>query len=168
MPSLPGSVLIGEPPPAPRDLPKGFEMQQKWGRNPLAIVGGIFLLIGAIQFIVFIFVLPFIVPLPLIFLIVGFFLYRAGRRQSNRAIRAMRDGRAVKGQLREVYVDETLRVNQRHPYRLVYEFDTGLEKVEGFAQTFDDTAAERLPGQPVWVLYVENEPALNTIWPPVK
>src|SRR5262245_41200273 len=94
MPPLPGMELGPEPPPAPREVPKAFEQRQKWLGNPLVMVGGIFMLVGFIIFSVFIFVLLPFAFFPLLFVGLGWFIYRAGRKESARVLNAFRLGRA--------------------------------------------------------------------------
>jgi hypothetical protein len=169
MPPLPGTELGPEPPPAPRDLPRGFEARQMWFGNPLALVGAIFLFVGLILFVVFVLVLTVAALFPLLFVILGWVLLRAGRKQSQRVLNAFRMGRAVKGSISEVHIDSTMQVNGRHPWRIHYTFPTvDGQRYEGHAVTFDSTAPNRQPGQPVWVLVVDDQPDQNTIYPPVK
>jgi hypothetical protein len=169
MPPLPGMSLTEEPPPAPRTLPKGFETKEKWLGNAPAMVGGIFLLVGIIQFVVFILVLPLAAPFPLLFITIGWFIMRAGRKRAQQLINAFQNGRAVKGTITEVYHDGTIQVNGRHPWRINYSFQSaGGQTHEGFARTFDSSAQQRQPGQPIWVLVNDNNPEENTIYPPVK
>ena len=169
MPPLPGMTLSEEPPPAPRELPKGFATKQKWLGNPLSMVGGIFMLVGGIQFAVFIFVLPLFSFIPLIFLGLGYTIFHFGRKSALRTLNAFQHGRAVKGAITEVLLDTTIRVNGRHPWRIGYSFTAADGQThEGFARTFDSSAQERQRGQPLWVLVVDDQPEQNTIYPPVK
>jgi hypothetical protein len=169
MPPLPGMELGPPPPPAPRELPKGFERKQMWLGNPLALVGAIFLFVGSFLFLVFLIVLPLVSFFPLLFVILGWFIMRAGRRQSLRVLNAFRLGRAIKGTITQVVVDPTMQVNGQHPWRIHYSF-TGADghPHEGNASTFDSSAMDRQRGQPIWVLAVDDDPDQNTIYPPVK
>lgn len=168
MPPPPGMPYPPEPPPAPRELPRGFETRQKWLGNGAIIAGGVLLLIGIIQFAVFILVLPFAAPLPLLFMILGGFLFRHGRKKASKLLHAFRHGRAVKGVISEVFVDRSIQVNGRHPWRIGYIFEANGEQHDGFARTFDASAQERRQGQPVWVLVNDHDPTGNTVYPPVK
>lgn len=169
MPPLPGMTLGEEPPHAPRELPKGFATKQKWLGNPLSMVGGIFMLVGGVQFVVFIFVLPLVSFFPLLFLGLGYVIFHFGRKNAMRTLNAFQFGRAVKGSITEVHLDTAMRVNGQHPWRIGYSFQTADGTThEGFARTFDGSAQDRQRGQPVWVLVVEDLPEENTIYPPVK
>src|SRR6187401_2473620 len=94
MPPLPGTELGPEPASAPRALPKEFERKQKWTGNPLALVGLIFSLVGWLLLIIFVCVLPLFSFIPLIFVVLGWVLLRAGRKQAARILNAFRNGRA--------------------------------------------------------------------------
>lgn len=169
MPPPPGATLSEEPPPAPRQLPKGFATKQRWLGNVPALVGGIFLLVGLVQFLVFIFVLPLFAFFPLLFVIMGWLMMRHGRKNAQRLINAFQNGRAVKGTISEVYHDTSIQVNGRSPWRIVYTFTAADgEQIEGYARTFDSSAQQRQHGQPIWVLVNDNKPEENTIYPPVK
>lgn len=169
MPPLPGMDLGPEPPPAPREMPRAFETKQKWTGNPLAMVGLVFFLIGGLLLLVFVFALPLFAFIPLIFVGLGWFLLRLGRREAARVLNAFRFGRAVKGTITEVHVDSTMTVNGRHPWRIHYSFPGASGQThEGNAVTFDSSAPDRERGQPVWVLAVDGQPEQNTIYPPVK
>lgn len=169
MPPLPGMELVPEPPPAPRELPAGFARKQKWTGNPLALVGLIFSLVGWILLVVMVLVLPLFAFIPLIFVVLGWILLRAGKKMAAKTLSAFRFGRAVKGTITEVQIDSQYEVNGRHPWRIGYAFTSASgEKHEGSASTFDSSAQDRQRGQPIWVLVVDENPAQNTIYPPVK
>ena len=169
MPPLPGMTLGEEPPPAPRELPKGFAAKQLWLGNPLCMVGGIFMLVGGLQFAVFIFVLPLFSFIPLIFLGLGATLLHFGRKGARRTLNAFQFGRAVKGSITEVHRDTSVQVNGRSPWRIGYSFPAADGTThENFARTFDESAQDRKRGQPIWVLVVDDQPEQNTVWPPVK
>ncbi len=169
MPPLPGMELGPEPPPAPRELPEGFERRHKWTANPLTLVGLIFSLVGWVLLIAFVFALPLFAPLPLLFVVLGWVLLRAGRRMAARTLNAFRLGRAVKGMITDVQLNTQYEVNGRHPWRIGYAFTTANgEQHEGSASTFDSSAQDRQRGQPIWVLVVDDQPDHNTIYPPVR
>ena len=168
LPPPPGMELGSPPPDAPRALPKGFEVRVLWTRNVFAMVGGIFLLVAAPLMIALFFVKPIAGLFPMIHATVGFLLFRHGRSKGLSTIHAFRDGRAVKGEVSEVYVDTSTRVNGRSPWLLKYKFPVRGQMHEGEVRTWDADTAERERGQPLWVLYVEEAPEKNTLYPPLK
>lgn len=168
MPALPGYDLGEEPPPAPRPLPKGFALRLNWTTNVGAIVGEMFTLIGGFIFLVFIFVLPIAAAFPLLFVALGGTLLYFGRRKSTRTLNAFRVGKAIKGEITDIYRNTSIQINGRSPWRIHYIFQHEGLTCSGDADTFDDSAAKRKVGQPVWVLYDPASPDHNTLYPPIK
>ncbi|MEY4484431.1 MAG: hypothetical protein RL693_1883 [Verrucomicrobiota bacterium] len=164
----PAGMELGEPPPAvPRDLPKGFEFRQQWSHNVVALVGGVFLLIGTLLFLVFIIVLPVGALLPLLFMVGGAFMLRIGRKKANGVLNAFRLGVAVEGSVSGVQLDTSQTLNGRHPWVMTYLFKVGSELVEGSITSFSSALETRSKSQPVWVLYDQGDPTHNTIYPPM-
>ena len=165
----PAGMELGEPPPAvPRPLPKGFEFRQKWSNNVVALVGGIFCAIGTLLFLVMICVLPVGAPLPFLFMVGGAFMMRAGRKQANGVLNAFREGVAVEGNVSGVQLDMSQTINGRHPWIMTYLFPVGGELVEGSVTTFSSAVETRSKGQPLWVLYLQDDPEQSTIYPPIR
>jgi hypothetical protein len=168
LPPPPGMELGPPPPEAPRALPKGFEFRQKWGANVYTIVGAAFTFVGAVLTTVFAVVFPWACLFTGLFLVGGFQMFRKGRAEAVGIIKAFKTGRGVAAKIVEVSYDNSLTINGKSPYKIVYSFSDGTQEHEGSAQTFDSSAVSRTRGQPIWVLYVENDPSQNTIYPPVR
>lgn len=168
MPALPGTGLGDRPPDAPRELPSGFEFRIKWSGNILSMVGTIFLFVGLVLFFAMLFVIWFGALFALIFVILGFILFRAGRVQAKSVLRAFKRGIAIAGEVISCSLDRTQSINQEHPFKLVYSFVVDGHLYEGSLTSFDSTIARRAAGQPIWVLYVPEAPGQNTIYPPVR
>lgn len=165
----PLGMELGEPPPAaPRTLPKGFEFREKWSHNILALVGGIFFLIGTLLFLVLIIVIPVGALLPFLFMAGGIFMMRIGRKKANGVLNSFRQGVAVEGKVSGVQLDTSQTLNGRHPWVMTYLFPVGNETVEGSLTSFSSTIESRSKGQPLWVLYMQEDPAQNTIYPPIR
>jgi len=58
-------------------------------------------------------------------------------------------------------------VNNRHPWTITYSFQVDDEEYDGKTTTLRPVGCSHQPGQPVYVLYLESDPAQNTIYPPV-
>lgn len=165
----PAGMELGEPPPAvPRALPKGFEFRQKWSHNVVALVGGIFFLIGTLLFIVMIFLIPLGALLPFLFMVGGAFMMRMGRKKANSVLNAFRQGVAVEGSVSDVRLDTSQSINGRNPWVMNYLFPVDDALVEGSLTSFSTALVTRSKGQPLWVLYVKDDPAQNTIYPPIR
>lgn len=159
---------LGEPPPSvPRVIPKKYEFGIKWSHNIATLVGGLFSLIGTLLFLPMIFVAPIAALLPLLFMIGGFSMFRYGRKRANATLRAFRHGEAVKGKIASIGKDTSQSVNGRHPWRLVYHFEVGNQLQEGVITSFNSTIGSRREGQPLWVLYVKEDPSQNAVYPPL-
>ena len=169
MPPQPGEGLGAPPPPVPRPLPRGFAFRQKWSRNILAIVGGIFLCIGGFIFLAFLLLGLLIgTPLPLLFMLGGFVMLRIGRRGAASTLNAFVRGTVVEGKVASVSQDHSQSINGQHPWQLTYHFPVSGQLHEGTVVSWDSTITARAPGQPLWVLYLPNDPEQNTTYPPFK
>jgi hypothetical protein len=104
----------------------------------------------------------------LIFGSIGFGLARAGRRNAAVMLRAFEHGVAARGEIDSVDQDMSVQIDGRSPWVVRYTFQAQHREFEGKTQTFDHTAHHRLPGQPLHVLYVKEDPTQNTIYPPFK
>ena len=169
MPPRPGEGLGEPPPPVPRPLPKGFAFRQKWSTNVLALVGLIFFLVGSFISVVFLIVGLFAgILLPLLFAIGGVVMLLIGRRAAARTLNAFVRGTAVEGKVFNVLQDQSLTVNGQHPWKLTYHFPVNGQVHEGAVVSFDSTITLRAAGQPLWVLYLPDDPEQNTAYPPLK
>ncbi len=167
MPPLPGMELGSPPPAAPRALPKQYEFRVKWSSNIASLVGGLFFLVGTILFIPMVIVKTWAALFPLLFMTGGFFMFCYGRQHAAGVLKAFRDGLAVQGKIASVAMDTSQQINGRHPWRLVYHFPVSGCYQEGVLTSFDSTVGQRVSGQPLWVLYVEDDPTLSTVYPPL-
>ena len=168
MPALPGSQLGSPPPEAPRELPKGFAFRMLWSGNVLVMVGAIFGGIGTILFLPMLVLFPPAALLPLVFMILGFVLFRSGRKAAKRTLKAFVNGTAIAGEVADVSRDHSESTNGQHPWKVTYHFNVDGTLHEGSAKSYDSTVAKRTAGQPVWVLYLAKDPAVNTIYPPLR
>lgn len=167
MPPLPGMELGEPPPPVPRVIPSKYEFRVKWAHNLPALVGAIFFAIGTLIFLPLIVSLPVAALLPLLFMVGGFFMFRHGRKKAAASLKAFRYGTAVAGKIAGLDIDTSQSINGRHPWRLVYHFPVDGQTHEGIITSFDSTVASRSSGQPLWVVYVAEDPTQNAVYPPL-
>ena len=168
LPPPPGMDLGPPPPDAPRQLPKGYEFRVKWSRNLTVIFGCAFMGFAAIFCLATIMAPWWFRILPVLFFLGGVAMFRSGRRQANGVLRALRHGLAAEGKIHSLDKDTSQSINGRHPWRLVYHFTVEDQICEGILIAWDSTLSSRHIGQPLWVLYVAEDPAQNTIYPPLK
>ena len=161
---------LGPPPPAaPRSLPKGYARRVLLTSNLSTLIGGAFLLMALMMGV------PMVVQklwlpalIPAFFGLGGIGLLRHGISHANSLLRAFRQGVAEKGKIASIGKDTTQSINNVHPWKLVYHFPVNGQLVEGKVISFDSTVGQRRPGQPLWVLYLPDQPEASTPYPPVK
>lgn len=151
---LSGAALVPPPPPpAPRELPATYLRRVRYTGNVLVILGMIFTLCFF---------------WALIFPLIGIPLWVVGMRNANRKIRALQEGVAAEGMLASVTVDTSTTINNEHPFKLRYVFDTPRGTFEGTATAWDALQGLREVGEIVQVVYVPGEEeTVNALWPPV-
>lgn len=168
MPPRPGMELGAPPPPRPRELPRGFVRRTRWFNNTAIIAGTVFSVFGGGMLAAMLALKSFAAIIPACFLIGGISMLRYGWVHASSILRAFREGIAVPGEIKSVLLDTTQSINRRHPWKLVYHFIVDGHTQEGSVVSFDSTLQERRAGQPLWVLYVAEDPDQNTPYPPLK
>lgn len=151
----------GEKPHAPpRILPKKFIHQVMLWRNTHSMIGVIFMVIG----------IPTIVAMGfgLIFVTVGYFLLRHGRKVGQEKINALTNGVAAEGIITEMVKDTTQSINGQHPYIIQYTFTTNEGSLQQDSVTsWDDNNTFRNHGDNIWVVYIPENPTISSPWPPI-
>lgn len=164
-----------EPPPTPRDFRRSYVWRKLladgWAiaGTVLSLLGGVFALTGIVltATLVALFIgLPF-AGLGIAFLAVGFPLLIWRYQQAQRTLDALRMGKAALGTIVDAHENHILRVNNRHLWTITYRFSVLGQDFEGKTTTLRTPGRDQQSGQPVYVLYLENEPTQNTIYPPV-
>lgn len=159
------------PPAPPRHLPRHY-VRRILSTDAVAIVAGIFCLLGAVFLAVGLgLVFPAVTAvvglvftvLGLCFLGVGIPLmaWRHGRAKGMADI--LREGTAVLGEIVSVYQSYQIQVNGRFPWSIVYRFRAAGQEIEGKVSTLSEPDLSQQAGKPVYVLYERDNPARNTI-----
>ncbi len=81
---------------------------------------------------------------------------------------SFREGATDEGEGQNVYYDTSVEINGRSPWAIEYGFEVDARAFQGKCQTWDGTAEQRRPGQPVHVVYLETDPEQNALYPPVQ
>jgi hypothetical protein len=170
---LPAQETPLAPPLPPRQIPKKII-----GRMLLtdagSITGGIFLLIGVIFFVVGIALVIPVITLPvglpfaglgIIFLIVGGILFSWRYGHARQTIDILRDGQAALGEITKVSQNYHVRVNNRYPWVIQYQFKVHGQNYLGKLSTLSQPDLSQQPGKTVYVLYQHNNPEKNTLYP---
>ncbi|NUM47301.1 MAG: DUF3592 domain-containing protein [Anaerolineales bacterium] len=171
-----GSDPGEQPPPPPRALPKGYRSRVMFRNTPLLLIGSIFTLIG----------LPFACIFPIVgvatglllfvliggligglFVVIGLAMAYSGYRTAEGKIRPFQFGVPAKGTVVDVHQDTSITVNGRSPYAVVYQFEVHGRAMEGTVLSWKYAPQLQAPGNVVWVLYMQDDPTQNVIYPPV-
>jgi hypothetical protein len=103
----------------------------------------------------------------LIFALVGLPLFVSAWRSNAREIRAFKYGTSTVGRVVEFGHDYSVKVNGRHPTRLIWEFDVDGKTFNGSLTHMDARVLRPLvAGNKVPVLYDKNNPKANTVYVP--
>jgi hypothetical protein len=163
------------PPPAPRAFKDSFAWRQLVS-DGWAIAAGVFLLLGVIftllgtpltVMIITAFVgLPF-AGMGLLFLGAGIPIFIWRYQKAQQTLNVLRVGQAALGSIVDVYENYSVQVNNRHPWTIAYRFQASGHEYDGKTTTLRPVGFTHQPGQPVYVLYLESDPAQSTIYPPV-
>lgn len=103
--------------------------------------------------------------MPLIFVVLGAFLFRGGLRDVLLPLRLYRTGEATTGRVTGFETVTNERINRRHPVRVLYSFRNGTaSEHRGSIKTLDEELLDALlEGMEVTVLYDRHRPELNTM-----
>lgn len=145
----------GQPPPtAPRTLPKAYVRGVKYTSNIMTIIGMVFTL-GFFW--------------TIIFPIIGIFLWRKGIKDANGELIPLQYGVATKGEVTSISTDFSKNINGRSPKILEFVFTANGQKYVGTVPNIMDPIEHwRKRGDQVWVLYMQDNPELSSVWPPMK
>lgn len=154
LPAIPGGQPGPRPPDVPRKLVKEYEDRIKIWKNVEVLIGAIFTLCFF---------------WTIIFPIIGIILWKKGADRAARQLAALQHGTPTRGRLLSVQIDTTQAINNQHPWRIDYEFDTYNSGVQrGTCSAWDKISDRRKPGDVLWVVYSETNPSQNAIWPPIR
>lgn len=161
------------PPLPPRQIPNKV-LNRMLLTDAGVITGGIFLLIGAIFFMVGMALVIPIITLPVglpfagmgfIFLIVGGILFYWRYENARQTVRILRDGQAALGEISNVSQNYYVRVNNRHLWVIQYQFKVHGKIYQGKLSTLSQPDLSQQPGKAVYVLYQQDDPVKNTLYP---
>jgi hypothetical protein len=158
-----------EPPPAPRDFKNSFAwrklLSDGWAiaAGVFALIGSIFTLIGIPLILVVVGIV--FVPLGLLFLSAGIPILIWRYQKAQQMLNVLRMGEPVLGAIVDITENIAVEVNGRHPWTITYGFEVNGQKYEGRTTTLRPVGFTHQVGQPVYVLYLPDDPTQNTIYP---
>jgi hypothetical protein len=166
-----GSIPV--PPPAPREI-SGQYILRLMATDGWSIAAFVFTLLGGIFSVVGFFLtlgiitafvgIPFL-GLGLVFLApgVGVLVWRYNTTQ--KVVEVLRDGVAARGEITDVQVNYSVRINNQNPWVIRYQFQFNGQMYAGEVSTLNPAANQYQAGNPVSVLYLPSEPQWNCIYP---
>ncbi len=174
LPAPPGPSRGLAPPPAPRRLPERYTKDLLSSKNVGALVGTVFAAFGALFAVLGLGLCFVLLPLGLgffafgaLFGTIGGLVRSAARKSALRQIDALTRGFVAEGQLIAVRQDFSETLNERNPYRIDYVFYVNGQPVGGSTKGWDIVNALRQPGEPLWVVFVPEDPTISSVWPPI-
>ena len=174
LPAPPGPTRAAAPPPAPRRLPERYTRELLLWRNVGAMVGTIFASLGAVFATIGLGLCFVLLPLGLSFFAfgalfggIGWALRSGSRKSALRQIDALTRGLVAEGQLVGVRQDFSENINGLNPYRVEYVFYVNGQALGGSTKGWDIVNAMRQPGEPLWVVFLPEDPGVSSIWPPI-
>ena len=166
-----------EAPPAPPPAPRPVSNRYAWrllSADGAAVASGIITLMGLIFFplglaltlaVVTAFVgVPFLL-LGLAFLGAGLVFFVLRYQAASRRVTALQTGLAVQGRIISVEQNLSVRVNGRSPWVIAYAFQAAGQECEGKVSTLNTPTVRLQAGNPAWVLYLPDQPAVNALYP---
>jgi hypothetical protein len=161
LPPPPGPDRGDKPPATPRMFPKGYKWRILTANNWRMYIGAvIFFFTFPTSLTAIIFQLPFYG--------IGAMLIWHGYYKARQKLDILEHGKTAEGLIVEAGENETMSVNEKHPYFIKYEYDVDGRKYTGSMNCFDEFATSFKAGDMVWVVYLPgNLQDKSSLWPPV-
>jgi hypothetical protein len=161
------------PPSAPRPISKSYPVKLMLtdggaiAGSAIAFVGLIFELVGMGLTLG---VVTAFVGIPFLLLGLGLLAGGAGLlawryHEKQKIVDVLRFGEAVLGEVTGLEENLNVSINNRHPWILLYHYRVNGQPFDGKVTTLREPGAELQPGQPVYVLYIPDQPIRSTIYP---
>ncbi len=172
--SLETDEILPSPPLAPRPISDSYTWRLM-ASDGGAIVAFVFLILGLVfTFVgvvlavalgrVFVVGVPFTILGPL-FLITGVALGAWRYSDAHQVVHVLREGQATEGQIVDVKENYRVRVNNRYPWIIRYQFRLDGRTFEGQVSTLNTPGAGLQTGRKARVLYLPNAPKHNVLYP---
>ncbi len=131
------------------------------------LIGGLFSSMGAglTSFIITVFVgMPLLsIGLPLLIAGAGLLLWRY--RTAEKRVKVLKYGLAAKGEILDLKANRYVRVSGRTPWKISYAFSLDDQEYKATVTTLNPPGPHLAPGRPTVVLYLEDNPQFNGLYP---
>ncbi|PKN93524.1 MAG: hypothetical protein CVU44_09235 [Chloroflexi bacterium HGW-Chloroflexi-6] len=161
------------PPPAPRPIADSFAWKLVFSDGwfiagmVFAILGGTFTCVGlgmSLALVTLLIGIPFAL-LGFAFLVGGGAAIYWRYQKARTTVRVLQVGQAARGEIVSVEQNYNVRVNQRHPWQIVYRFQANGQGYQGQVSTLNTLDSAIQAGNAVYVLYLPDAPENNVIYP---
>ncbi len=168
MPPRPGMELGEEPSAIPRQLPKGYAWRRRLTNNMTSTMGLAIVVMGGLPGLILLLIFPWAALVAGLVVLGGLAILRHGLTTGSKLLKAFRHGIPVAGAVVAVtrFTEESM--NGVSPWKLIYRFSLEGREYQGSLVAYDESIRERKPGQPLWVLYLREDPSINAVFPPFK
>ena len=173
MAPVPSTRSLSAPPPPPRNVPRRavwrILFSDGWTTSALVFTllgfvftaGGLFLtgsVVAARDGLCF-------AGLGLLFLCGGLAVLVWRYRMCDRTVEVLREGEATLGEIVSVVQNYHVRVNGRYPWTVEYDYEVDGDLYSGKVTTLSMPDLSQHPGNPVYVLFMRDDPAQSTVYP---
>jgi hypothetical protein len=161
------------PPAPPREISKNYiwrlMMQDGWmiGAAVFALIGAIFAPVGAglVIGVITAFVgIPFLL-MGLGFLGLGVWGVVWRYQEAQKVVKVLQEGVSTQGEIVDLVANYNVRVNGQTPWKVTYGFELDGQHYEGTVSTLIPPGLQLQPGMPATVLYLQDTPSQNTLYP---
>ena len=165
--------VLRVPPPAPRSLPRNYIFRLLFtdGWTIMAVVFTLIgIIFGSIGVALTVTLVAAFVGLPFagigaLFLMIGVPILVWRYREAQQTVLVLQEGDPALGEITDVAQNYNIRVNGRYPWSILYRFDVMGQVYEGKVTTLSQPDLSQQPGKPVVVLYLQDDPEQNVIYP---
>ena len=167
------SDILIAPPLPPRQIPNKV-LWRTLLNDAGVIIAGIFFFMGGIFFVTGISLVIPIITLPVglpfaglgfIFLLVAGIVFYLRYKHARQTVDILRNGQAALGEITSLTQNYHVRVNNRYPWVIQYQFKALGQSYQGKLSTLSQPDLSEGPGTPIYILYQQDDPQKSTLYP---
>jgi len=159
--------LLGPPPPPLPRIVAGVGLRYAF-KGPLVGFAAMWSLISVPMFVVFLFSGELFPTLFLAgFVAIGWYIGQMGWKPALKRMKVWEQGVATPAIITSTGRETSYSVNGQNPFKMEYAFDLEGVLHDGVRTSFDSTITRYETGQPIWVVYLPEDPSISAEWPPL-